>query len=64
MALLSSWSGHNFCKPCLDKKFAGVSDTLARNESVRSLRVKKVVKPCPSCKADIAEFLTNAQVNR
>ncbi len=30
----------------------------------RTLRVQKVVKPCPTCKADIADFLANSQVNR
>ena len=26
--------------------------------------MQKVVKPCPTCKADIADFLANCQVNR
>ncbi len=30
----------------------------------RALRERKVVKPCPTCKADIAEFLQHGQVNR
>lgn len=30
----------------------------------RPLRERKTVKPCPSCKADIAEFLAHGQVNR
>ncbi len=30
----------------------------------RTMRVRKVVKPCPTCKADIAEFLAHGQVNR
>ncbi len=30
----------------------------------RSLRVRKVLKPCPTCKADVAEFMRSAQVNR
>lgn len=30
----------------------------------RTMRVRKVVKPCPACKADIGEFLVHGQVNR
>ena len=30
----------------------------------RPLRERKVVKPCPTCKADIADFLAHGQVNR
>lgn len=30
----------------------------------RTMRVRKVVKPCPTCKADIGEFLVHGQVNR
>ena len=30
----------------------------------RPLRERRVVKPCPACKADIADFLAHAQVNR
>ena len=30
----------------------------------RTLRVQKVMKPCPTCKVDIADFLANCQVNR
>jgi hypothetical protein len=32
--------------------------------SSRSLRVRRNVKPCPTCKSDICEFLANAQINR
>ena len=30
----------------------------------RPLRERRVVKPCPTCKADIADFLAHGQVNR
>ena len=30
----------------------------------RALRERRILKPCPSCKVDIAEFLATAQVNR
>eukprot|EP00891_Asterochloris_glomerata_P000428 jgi/Astpho2/428/gw1.00011.32.1_t len=63
---VSTPCGHHFCKPCLEKRFAGLGDLDSRtaHASSRSLRVRKVVKPCPSCKADIADFLGHAQVNR
>ncbi|KAL6751321.1 PUA-like domain-containing protein [Haematococcus lacustris] len=60
---LSTPCGHNFCKACLDKKFAGQGDVQPANAS-RSLRVRKVIKPCPACKADVCDFLSSAQVNR
>lgn len=31
---------------------------------MRSMRVRKQLKPCPVCKADLMEFLRSAQVNR
>lgn len=44
-------AGHNFCKSCLDKKFAGIADEVdAAAATGRALRVRKVVKPCPTCK--------------
>lgn len=43
----------------------GVGDVENRTATVgRALRERKIAKPCPTCKADIAEFLANAQVNR
>ena len=43
----------------------GQGDVLNRGARAgRTLRVQKVVKPCPTCKADIADFLANCQVNR
>lgn len=34
------------------------------NNAGRPLRERKSLKPCPHCKADIADFLRNSQVNR
>ena len=43
----------------------GVGDVENRTLSAgRALRERKIAKPCPTCKADIAEFLSTAQVNR
>ena len=60
----SSRAGHTFCKPCVDKKFEGIADeTDAGAATGRSLRVRKTLKPCPTCKADICEFLRGARPN-
>ncbi|KAA6428294.1 MAG: E3 ubiquitin- ligase ORTHRUS 2-like [Trebouxia sp. A1-2] len=62
---VSAPCGHHFCRPCLDKHFQGQGEVLNRSARAgRTLRVQKVVKPCPTCKADIADFLANSQVNR
>ncbi|CAL8460675.1 g205 [Coccomyxa elongata] len=62
---LSTPCGHHFCKPCLLSKFKGQGDIEDRATNAgRALRERKVVKPCPTCKADIAEFLQHGQVNR
>lgn len=47
----------------MDARFAGMGDE-QEIASGRSLRVRKVVKPCPTCKTDIGDFLRTAQVNR
>jgi E3 ubiquitin-protein ligase UHRF1 len=65
---LSTPCGHNFCKPCLTARFAGIADTTAARApgdgvSGRSMRVRAIPKPCPACKADCAEFMKTAQVN-
>jgi hypothetical protein len=47
-------AGHNFCKPCLDKKFSGIADEIDAGAATgRSLRVRKVLKPCPTCKVGV-----------
>ncbi|KAL4447318.1 hypothetical protein ABPG77_007351 [Micractinium sp. CCAP 211/92] len=62
---VSTPCGHNFCKPCLEKKFGGIADEIDAGAATgRSLRVRKVQKPCPTCKVDICEFLKTAQANR
>ncbi|KAL0054420.1 hypothetical protein WJX82_008650 [Trebouxia sp. C0006] len=62
---VSAPCGHHFCRPCLEKHFQGQGEVLNRGARAgRTLRVQKVVKPCPTCKADIADFLANSQVNR
>ncbi len=33
-------------------------------KSSRTMRVRKVVKPCPGCKADLADFVKGASINR
>lgn len=51
--LAHTTSGHNFCKACLDKKFAGIADEVAGGghaAGIRSIRVRKQLKPCPTCK--------------
>eukprot|EP00775_Hariotina_reticulata_P002915 gene2915-3202_t len=69
---LSMPCGHNFCKGCLDAKFAAAeaaaatkngSKALAEAQPARALRVRKVPKPCPTCKADLSEYLSHAAVN-
>ncbi|GLT63527.1 hypothetical protein SLA2020_360860 [Shorea laevis] len=55
---------HNFCKSCLEEKFAGKTLVIERNRGGRTLRSKKNVLNCPSCPTDISDFLQNLQVNR
>ncbi|XP_006300831.2 putative E3 ubiquitin-protein ligase ORTHRUS 4 [Capsella rubella] len=56
--------GHNFCKGCLETKFAGISKMRERSRGERTLRAMKNVMPCPQCSIDLSEFLQNPQVNR
>ena len=54
---------HNFCKHCVQGAFAG--KTFVRERlcfSGQALRSQKNVMKCPSCPADISEFLKNPQV--
>ncbi|KAI4308513.1 hypothetical protein L6164_031576 [Bauhinia variegata] len=56
---------HNFCKACLEERFAGQSYIRSRTcQGGRSLRAQKNVMKCPTCSIDITEFLQNLQVNR
>ncbi|XP_019082042.1 mitochondrial import inner membrane translocase subunit PAM16 like 1 [Vitis vinifera] len=53
---------HNFCKDCVQEAFAG--KTFVRKRlcfSGQALRSHKNVMKCPSCPADISEFLQNPQ---
>lgn len=53
-------AGHNFCKPCLEKKFGGIADEIDAGAATgRSLRVRKVQKPCPTCKVSSGWLLQN-----
>ncbi|CAM6093487.1 unnamed protein product [Calypogeia fissa] len=62
---LSTPCGHNFCKPCLVGLYSGQQDMKERKAvGGRSLRVQKVIKRCPTCKADITDFISCPQVNR
>ena len=49
---------------CLEAKFVGIADTRERaGPSGRTMREAKIVKPCPQCKFDLAEFMKTASVN-
>ncbi|CAA7037959.1 unnamed protein product [Microthlaspi erraticum] len=54
--------GHNFCKGCLEGKFAGVAHVRDRSRGGRTLRSQKNVMKCPCCPTDISEFLQNPQL--
>jgi E3 ubiquitin-protein ligase UHRF1 len=55
---------HNFCKACLEAKFAGKTLVRERSTGGRTLRSRKNVLNCPCCPTDISDFLQNPQVNR
>ncbi|VVA98079.1 unnamed protein product [Arabis nemorensis] len=55
---------HNFCKACLEAKFAGQTLVRERSRGGRTLRAQKNIMNCPSCPTDISDFLQNPQVNR
>lgn len=62
---VSAPCSHAFCKPCLDKKFGGQAFEINTGAATgRSMRIRKVAMPCPCCKADLADFLKTAQINR
>ncbi|KAK9800861.1 hypothetical protein WJX73_001980 [Symbiochloris irregularis] len=63
---LSTPCGHHFCKPCLEGLFEERSASQPERTAVaaRSLRVRKELKPCPTCKANIEDFMASAQVNQ
>ncbi|GKV17441.1 hypothetical protein SLEP1_g27951 [Rubroshorea leprosula] len=56
--------GHNFCKTCLENTFSGKSLITRRSAAGRTLRSIKNVMHCPFCSQDIADFLSNIQLNR
>ncbi|KAK9113338.1 hypothetical protein Syun_020135 [Stephania yunnanensis] len=62
---LTTPCAHNFCKLCLEGAFSGQSFMRERHcEGRRTLRTQKNIMKCPSCPADISDFLQNPQVNR
>uniref|UniRef100_A0A7N0US12 RING-type E3 ubiquitin transferase n=1 Tax=Kalanchoe fedtschenkoi TaxID=63787 RepID=A0A7N0US12_KALFE len=61
---VTSPCAHNFCKSCLEDFFSGQAQVRERSAGGRSLRTKKIIFKCPSCSADITDFLKNLQVNR
>ncbi|KAG2398300.1 E3 ubiquitin-protein ligase ORTHRUS 2 [Vigna angularis] len=54
---------HNFCKSCLEGKFAGQALVKERSRGGRTLRSQKIVIQCPSCPIDISDYLQHIQVN-
>lgn len=46
--------GHQFCKGCLETKYAAEAPT---DCSARPLRTRKQRKPCPECNKDLADFM-------
>ena len=59
---VSTPCGCVFCKGCLEGHFAGIGDE-RQTASGRSFRRRKVVKQCPTCKADITDCVSNMQTN-
>ncbi|GLT39917.1 hypothetical protein SLA2020_140830 [Shorea laevis] len=56
--------GHNFCKTCLENAFSGKSIITERSAGGKTLRSIKNFMHCPFFSQDIADFLSNIQVNR
>jgi hypothetical protein len=73
-ALASARAGANICRRGVATGHGltlvliflqGKGDTEERATNAgRPLRERKALKPCPACKADIADFLAHGQVNR
>ncbi|KAK8938430.1 E3 ubiquitin-protein ligase ORTHRUS 2 [Platanthera zijinensis] len=61
---LTTPCAHNFCKKCLLDAYDDQSFMRERTSGGRSLRAQKIVKKCPSCAADISDFVKDPQVNR
>jgi E3 ubiquitin-protein ligase UHRF1 len=56
--------GHSFCMGCLEGKFKGMAYEVDTGAATgRSMRARKIPKPCPSCKSDIADWWNTVQVN-
>jgi E3 ubiquitin-protein ligase UHRF1 len=56
--------GHSFCMGCLEGKFKGMAYEVDTGAATgRSMRTRKIPKPCPSCKSDIADWWNTVQVN-
>jgi len=68
---VSTPCGHNFCHGCLDARYAAAEAAAATSAAKaaavrdRPARHRRVPKPCPSCKADLCDFLASggARVN-
>lgn len=59
---VTSPCGHHFCKPCLLSHFE--DQPAAKVCTVRSFRVRKQLKPCPTCRFDLSDFVQACQVNQ
>lgn len=46
--------GHQFCKACLEAKYAA---EVPSDCTARLLRTRKQRKPCPVCTKDLADFM-------
>ena len=60
---LSTPCGHHFCRACLGAWAARVDAGRGAGGARESLRARRPPLPCPKCKADLADFFANAQVN-
>lgn len=60
---VSTPCGHVFCLACITNHFSG-SATVRDRGGGRTMRVKKVQKPCPVCKHNIADVVETPRVNK